>query len=134
MTKDNIKKELMQASEGLQMLSETDAIFEFYFHEKPEDEPFNEETVVEWDGKPAGTKVQVLSLDEFFRNMTKPHADAGQEQQQNAEKFKQLQAKLQELLQDVKAYKVSDVAMPVYLIGRTEQGDYAGLKTLVVET
>ncbi|MFD2515591.1 nuclease A inhibitor family protein [Pontibacter locisalis] len=133
MNTEEIKKELMQASEGLQMLSETDETFEFYYHEKP-DKPFDEETVVEWDGKPGGTKVQVLTLEEFFRNMTNPHPDADQVQKQNAARFKQLQAKLKELLKDVKAYKVSDMTMPVYLIGQTENGDYAGLKTLVVET
>ncbi|WP_439883072.1 nuclease A inhibitor family protein [Pontibacter sp. MBLB2868] len=130
---DKIKQQLMEASEGLQMLSETDATFEFYYHEKPE-EPFDEETVVEWDGKPGGTKVQVLSVDDFLHRMKNPHPNADQVQKQNADKFKKLEAKLKELLQDVKAYKISDTAMPVYLIGRTEDGDYAGLKTLVVET
>jgi hypothetical protein len=130
---EKIKYELMEASEGLQMLSETDATFEFYHHEKPEDK-FGEDIVVEWDGKPGGTKIEVLSLDEFFKNMTEAHAGATEEQKQNTERFKKLQAKLEELLEDVKAYKLSDLIMPVYLIGRTESGDYAGLKTIVVES
>lgn len=133
MNVEQIKKELMQASEGLQMLSETDATFEFFYHEKPKD-PFIEETVVEWDGKPGGTKVQVLTVDDFLHRMKNPHPNADQVQKQNAERFKKLEAKLKEVLKDVKAYKVSDTTMPVYLIGRTDSGDYAGLKTLVVET
>ena len=128
-----IEKELMEVSEGLLMLSETDAPFEFYYHEKPEDE-FDEDIVVEWDGKPGGTSVQVLTVDEFFKRMKNPHKDADDTQKKNAARFKELEAKLNELLDDVKAYKLSDVTLPVYIIGRTKNGDYAGLKTLVVET
>lgn len=133
MNKDQLKQELLKASDGLMMLSETDEAFEFYYHEKP-DEPFTEETVVEWDGKPAGTAVQVLSLEDFLHRMKNPHPDADQVQKQNAERFKQLEAKLKELLRNVKAYKLSETSMPVYLIGETDNGEYAGLKTLVVET
>lgn len=131
---DALKKELMQASEGLLMLSETDAPFEFFYHVKPESEPFTEDIVVEWDGKPGGTAIQIVAVEDFLRNMTHPHPNAGPEQLQQAEKFKFLVGKLKDLLTDVKAYKVSEVSMPVYLIGKTKTGDYAGLKTLVVET
>ena len=133
MDKDQLKQELLKASNGLLMMSETDEAFEFYFHEKP-DEPFTEELVVEWDGKPAGTSVQVLELEDFLHRMKNLHPDADQTQKQNAERFKQLEAKLKELLKGVKAYKISEISMPVYLLGETDSGDYAGLKTLVVET
>ena len=133
MDKEQLKQELLKASNGLLMMSETDEAFEFYYHEKP-DEPFTEETVVEWDGKPGGTSVQVMALEDFLHRMKNPHPDADQAQKQNAERFKQLEAKLKELLQDVKAYKISETSMPVYILGKTDNGDYAGLKTLVVET
>ncbi|MBC5991562.1 nuclease A inhibitor family protein [Pontibacter cellulosilyticus] len=130
---NQLKQELLNASKGLMMLSETDEAFEFFYHEKPE-EPFTEETVVEWDGKPAGTSVQVLALEDFLHRMKNPHPDADQVQKQNAERFRQLEAKLKELLKNVKAYKISETSIPVYIIGETANGDYAGLKTLVVET
>ncbi|GAB3195743.1 hypothetical protein ABID22_001600 [Pontibacter aydingkolensis] len=133
MEKEQLKQELLKASDGLLMLSETDEAFEFYFHEKP-DEPFTAELVVEWDGKPAGTAVQVLAVEDFLHRMKNPHPDADATQKQNAERFKQLEAKLKEHLKNVKAYKISEISMPVYILGETDNGDYAGLKTLVVET
>jgi hypothetical protein len=133
MNVSQIEKELMEVSEGLLMLSETDAPFEFYYHQKPEDK-FDEDIVVEWDGKPGGTAVQVLTLGDFFNRMKNPHKDADETQKKNAERFKKLEAKLNELLEDVKVYKLSEITLPVYIIGRTKSGDYAGLKTLVVET
>ncbi|MEJ8801814.1 nuclease A inhibitor family protein [Pontibacter sp. H249] len=130
---DHLKQELLKAADGLVMLSETDEIFEFFHHEKP-DEPFTKETVVEWDGKPAGTSIEALEVEDFLHRMKNPHPEADQKQKQDAERFKQLEAKLKELLRNVKAYKVSQTTMPVYIIGETENGDYAGLKTIVVET
>ncbi len=124
----------MEASQGLLMMSETDAPFEFYYHEKPKEEEFTGEIMVEWDGKPSGTRVQELALEDFLNRMINPHAEADQAAKEAAPRFKHLLQKLNELLQNPKAYKISDVNMPVYLIGKTPAGDYAGLKTLVVET
>ena len=133
MSIDQLKQELLQATDGLAMLSETDEVFEFFYHEKP-DEPFTKETVVEWDGKPAGTAVQVLEVEDFLYRMKNPHPDSDETQKRNADRFKQLEAKLKERLRNVKAYKISQTTMPVYIIGETDNGEYAGLKTIVVET
>ena len=133
MSIDQLKQELLQATDGLAMLSETDEVFEFFYHEKP-DEPFTKEIVVEWDGKPAGTAVQVLEVEDFLYRMKNPHSDADETQKRNADRFKQLEAKLKERLRNVKAYKISQTTMPVYIIGETDNGEYAGLKTIVVET
>jgi hypothetical protein len=134
MNKTQLEEELMKISSGLLMLSETDEPFEFFYHKKPENEPFAEDIVVEWDGKPGGTSVQVLTLEDFLHRMKNPHQHADATQKQNAEKFKKLESKLKELLKDVKVYKISEISIPVYIIGQTQSGDYAGLKTLVVET
>lgn len=134
MDKNELEEELKKASEGLLMLSETDEAFEYYYHEKPEQEPFSADTVVEWDGKPAGTAIQVLSLEDFLHRMKNPHPQADATQKQNADKFRHLEAKLKELLKNVKVYKLSEISMPVYILGETEDGNYAGFKTLVVET
>ncbi|WP_299821768.1 nuclease A inhibitor family protein [uncultured Pontibacter sp.] len=133
MNLEQLKQELTKAADGLEMLSETDAVFEFYHHQKPA-EPFTKETVVEWDGKPAGTAVEALEVSDFLHRMQNPHPDAAEKQKQDADRFKQLEATLKTHLRNVKAYKVSQTSMPVYLIGETENGDYAGFKTLVVET
>lgn len=135
MENSQLKHELLQATDGLYMLSETDAPFEFFYHEKPDKgEPFTPELVVEWDGKPAGTSIETMEIDAFLHRMKKPHAEADETQRQNAARFIKLEETLKRNLRNVKAYKISQTSMPVYLLGETETGDYAGLKTLVVET
>jgi hypothetical protein len=50
-------------------------------------------------------------------------------------KFDKLAQALQEQLSGIKVYKVGDEAeKEVYLVGKTKDGQWAGLKTTVVET
>ncbi len=134
MSNESIKSELVQAADGLLMMSETDAPLEYYFHEKPEDGVFDETVVVRWAGKPAGKAVEVQDVDYFFRNMVNSNLEDNPEKRQKAERFKQLVTTLKEQLQDVKVYRIQEIGIEVYILGRTPDGDYAGYKTIVVET
>jgi hypothetical protein len=70
-----------------------------------------------------GTAVEQESLDDFFH--TVPPEDK--------EKFQKLAKVLQEQLSGVKVYKVGDEPeKQVYIIGKTQDGKWAGLKTTVV--
>ncbi|WP_242928925.1 nuclease A inhibitor family protein [Pontibacter vulgaris] len=134
MDNESMKSELVRAADGLLMLSETDAPLEYYFHEKPEDGFFDETVVVQWAGKPAGKKVEVQEVDYFFRNMMNTYPDDVDKRKQDAERFRQLVVTLKNLLQDVKVYRIHEIGIDVFILGRTPDGNYAGYKTLVVET
>jgi hypothetical protein len=50
-------------------------------------------------------------------------------------KFDKLVKTLKELLTDIKGYKVGDEAeRELFIVGKTKEGQWAGLKTSVVET
>jgi len=54
---------------------------------------------------------------------------------EDKEKFQKLAKVLQEQLTGVKVYKVGDEAeKAAYIVGKTKDGKWAGLKTTVVET
>jgi len=54
---------------------------------------------------------------------------------EDKEKFSKLAKVLQEQLSGVKVYKVGDEAeKAAYIVGKTTDGKWAGLKTTVVET
>jgi hypothetical protein len=72
-----------------------------------------------------GTAAEPQSLDDFFHAV--PPEDKA--------KFDRLAAVLKEQLSDVKVYKVGDEAeKTAYIVGKTADGRWAGLKTTVVET
>ncbi len=125
---------LTEAADGLLVLSETDAPLEYYFHQKSEEGTINEEIVAAWAGKPAGKEVETEDLDYFFRNMTNPHTDAGEEVQAQADRFRKLVETLKRHLSDITVYKIKEQSTKVLILGRTADGDYAGYETLVVET
>jgi len=55
-------------------------------------------------------------------------------EKEEVRKFRDLVQTLKKTLKDIKVFKVGKVEADVYIVGRTESGDWAGLKTKVVET
>ncbi|MDX5420395.1 MAG: nuclease A inhibitor family protein [Hymenobacteraceae bacterium] len=129
-----IETELKEASNGLLMMSETDAPFEFYHEENFENEELNEETVLKLAAMPADYPLEVVDLEYFFRNMTHARPESGEEGMQKTKRFEQLQKKLRELLQDVRVYRIGETQILVLILGRTPGGEIAGLRTMLVET
>ena len=69
--------------------------------------------------------MEELTLDELFQ--TVPSEDQP--------KFQKLADALKQHLSSIKVYKVGDEAeREVYIVGKTADGEFAGLKTTVVET
>jgi hypothetical protein len=80
---------------------------------------------LELAGAEQGTAVEEVTLPALLRTIP-PEAKA---------KFDQLVKTLKELLSGIKGYKVGDEAeREVYIVGKTKDGQWAGLKTTVVET
>ncbi|MDO6391380.1 nuclease A inhibitor family protein [Pontibacter sp. BT731] len=129
-----IEAELKEATDGLLMMSETDAPFEFYQAENFRNKQLDKETVLRLAGMPAEYPFEELELGYFLRNMTQASPEAHEEAKQQANRFQHLQKKLHELLQDVKVYRVGETQKLVLILGRTTEGEIAGLKTIVVET
>ncbi|WP_161887602.1 nuclease A inhibitor family protein [Pontibacter russatus] len=133
MNLEQIETELKQAVNGLLMRSETDEPFEFFYDEEHDSTELNEETVRKLAGMPAQYPLLVVELDEFFRSQVRP-AEETPDELARAERFRQLQAKLHELLPDVKVYRIGETRISVFILGTTAAGEITGLKTVLVET
>jgi hypothetical protein len=134
MSKDQLEKELKPLYDGLLMRSETDNPFEFYYFENTQHLPLNSNTVASLAGKSNGAEIKTEQLDQFFRNMVRVYPEDGEERKQEVERYKQLQQKLYDLLQDVQVFKADEISITAYILGKTPEGDFAGLRTIVVET
>ena len=77
----------------------------------------------------AGAKkpIQQMSLGDFFENLTSDEND-------DADKYKALLKVVNEQLSGAKVYRFGDVELDIYLVGKTKEGEWAGLKTRSVET
>jgi hypothetical protein len=123
MKKDAVLDALRKASKGLQFVSETEAGFEpFLWKDAGE---LTTSRLVELAGAKKGTPAEETTLDGFFRAV--PSEDRP--------KFQKLATVLHEQLTGVKVYKLGEEAeKQAYIVGKTQDGQWAGLATTVVET
>jgi histidine triad (HIT) family protein len=114
---------LQKAAKGLLFVSETEAKLEPFLWE--DGDKLTDERLLKLAGEEEGTAVEQESLDDFF------HAVPPEDK----EKFSKLAKVLREQLSGVTVYKVGDEAEKVaYIVGKTADGKWGGLKTTVVET
>lgn len=121
--KDPVLDVLESASSGLRFTSETDAPLEPVLWE--DRGKLTKKHLLELAGAEPDTGIEEMTLEDFFYAV--PPEDK--------EKFNQLAAVLQEQLSGVKVFKIGDEAeKQAYILGKTSEGQWAGLKTMVVET
>ena len=117
---------LAEASAGLLYPSETDAPFEPFSWGRAEGD-LTPQKAARVAGASAAAAVEEQSVGDFFRYLTAEGAE-------NAERFRRLQQVVGEQLSGARVFRIGRVKIDVYLVGRTQDGEWAGLKTQSVET
>ena len=118
-----VLKELKAATKGLLFPSETDAPLEAFAWPGSDGAP-DEAIVRAYAKADKAVPVKRVTLADLARTI--PSESRGD--------FLPLFALLAHHLNDVTVFKVGDVNIDVYIVGRTPDGQYAGVKTEVVET
>jgi len=124
---------LEKASQGLLYQSESDEPFESFVWKKAEGE-LNAAAVLRRAKKPAKSPVQALAPADFFKDLTTPQDWHGDEEKAIVAKYRSLQDAVQKNLAEAKVFKVGKRKLSVYIVGKTDEGDWAGLKTTSIET
>jgi hypothetical protein len=125
----SVKDNLENAANGLQMMSESEYPFEYF---NTEDTAINDDLALKITGKPKGTTVTTTTLDNLLRNVT--DATQGTVSPQQAGQYKQMAAVLKDTLHGLTVYRVGEVQVDVLIIGLTEEGTVAGMRTKLIET
>src|SRR4051812_30334538 len=117
-------KALEEASEGLSYQSESDEPFTAFTWKKAEGELTAD--VVRKRARKKGP-VEEVSLDDFFADLTAEDAPA-------VKQYRRLLEAINKNLTGVKVFKVGGRKKAVFIAGKTDEGDFAGLRTTAVET
>ena len=112
----NLLEELKKASAGLLVMSESDYPFEIIHWDGSTE--INPEFLRSITNEPAESRVEVTSVEQFLANG----------------RFEHLERFLRAHLTDLKVYKVGAINIPVYIVGRSPEGNWLGLSTRVVQT
>src|ERR1700722_20237806 len=114
---------LQKAVKGLTFSSESDAPLEAFVWE--EERSLTKKKILDLAGVEQNTAIETETLEDFFHAV--PPEDKA--------KFDEVAKTLQEQLSSIKVYKIGDEAeKQAYIVGKTAGGQWAGLKTTVVET
>jgi hypothetical protein len=129
---------LAAAVSGLLWLSESDYPFETFLWKVPESaksqvEASNILLSILLANVPAtqDALIQVVEPDFFFHNVIQ--ASVWQDQAV-VQRYQQLLALLKANLTDLKVYRVGEIEISIYVLGRTSHGNVAGVKTMAIET
>ena len=121
---------LKDASEGLVFMSEADHPFETVHFEL--DNKTIEQHLQEITGR--DTPVEQQTLEYFFRNAVKEYPGSTEAQDLMAQQFQALKSLLQTALQGAQVYRIGNVDIDAFIIGRLPDGTYGGLHTKLIET
>jgi Nuclease A inhibitor-like protein len=122
---------LKQASEGMLYTSESDYPFDVFSWKTDTLTP--EQVLIETKHS-ENTPIQVWDLDKFFAQATQEKDWYGPEEKETVAQHKHLVHTLQTTLSDIQVYRVGEIELDVYIVGKTPEGSLAGLSTKVVET
>ncbi|WP_276499468.1 nuclease A inhibitor family protein [Pontibacter litorisediminis] len=127
---DTVLEDLRHLSEGLLYQSETDAPLEVvrFSNTAP-----TVEEVTAWAEKPEESKVEMIKLETFFRPMISAASETTQERE-SVSRFQALQTYLEQHLKEVRVYRIGRRRITALVIGRASNGEWAGVKTELVET
>ncbi len=128
----DLKTQLKKTMRGLQYPSETDARLQVFVWR--EEAPFTPEALLASAGLDPATPVETTDLETFMQPVTTPHDWDGPVEQKQERRFTALRTLLEANLSDIKVYRVGKINIDVYVVGKTTDGTYAGIKTEVVET
>lgn len=133
MTSTDAIAALTKAGKGLLYESESDEPFTPFTWKKADGE-LTKEKLLKQARLPADSPVQEVALNDCFKDLTTEQDWHGDEEKADVKKFRNLVAVIQKSLAGVKVFKVGETNVSVYIVGKTDDGAWAGLKTAAVET
>ncbi|MGV0024637.1 nuclease A inhibitor family protein [Phormidesmis priestleyi] len=128
-----VLNQLKEASHGLLWISESEEPFEVFVWENEAQEDLNDRTLLSHLDR-ANTSVETQDFDLFFATATQIQDWQNEEERAIVHQYQQLAVALKQHLRDLKVYRIGEVNISVYILGKTEAGHIAGLVTQAVET
>lgn len=122
-----MNQEISKAAEGLLFISESEHPLESFMLSAREDIESQLRSLSEHKNG----KIETQTLSYFFRNMTR---DLQGEDPSVPQRFRHLQQVLEKNLTGIQVYRIGEVQVDAFIIGRSSDGTYEGLKTLLIET
>jgi hypothetical protein len=123
----------VEATGDLLYLSESDEPFEVIEWKEARGEP-SAEGVLRFAGQEATIPRAELSLDDFFKDLIQDKKWHGSEEKADVQRYRNLLQVIKQHLPSAKAFRFGEIEVDIFIIGRTAEGHWVGIKTKAVET
>ena len=134
LTNLEIFEQLDELVKGLLWISESDYPFEVFIWEFGEGISLNNEVVLKITKHSLDTTVKVIEFEVFFRLVITEKNWHNAQESEVVRKYQKFVSIMKQYLSDLKVYKLGEVRKNVYIVGKTNTGDYVGVATVSVET
>ncbi len=124
---------LKKASKGLLYPSESDEPFQVFTWGKGSGQ-LTAKRVRELAGHEGDERVEEVSVADFFKDLTADQDWHGRKEKAAMKKFRALEQTLAQNLADAQVFRVGETNLDIYIVGKTADGEWAGLHTQAVET
>jgi len=131
-TDNELIQELQDATAGLLMMSESDYPFEVASIEG--EAKLTPEYLRRLAGKSEDEPVEKRELDDFFRNSVFEPDWKNEAQIATARQFQKVVALFKKEFSDTGVYRIGNIDIAVFILGRSSRGNWLGLSTRVIET
>lgn len=128
----SLKNRIESACEGLVYISETDSPIEAVFRDDVK-EPTSKDLLRSLE-RARETATESSDPEDFFHRLTSAKKWHTKEQTKDVGRFKKLQRLLEKELDDIRVIRIGKIRIEIYVIGKTKNGEAAGIKTFSVET
>ncbi len=131
----NVNSELIniltEATGDLRWMSESDYPFQVFVWEERE---LTAEQLREKTGHAPDSPLETKELEQFFAPALREYDWHDEEDKETVRRYRSLGQTLQYYLSDIRVYRLGEVEIDVYIIGKTRLGNLAVLATKAVET
>ena len=124
------KERFDQLSEGLLFMSETDAPLTYYELSPEKSQEWPPSTAAQFlqlIGEQPATHVEKLAPEKFFRDLRPGNED-------REDQVADLQKALTGELRNLEGFRVGEIQIKIFVLGKGDSGRVVGLQTLSVET
>ena len=127
-----IIEQLQQASQGLLWLSESNYPFEVVYWQ--EENPIIKQKLLQNGNEESEKTIKTITLEKFFKSATCQQDWQNQAEKEEVDRYQTLVKLLQEKLTNIIVYRIGEIEIDIYILGKTESGAICGLSTKVIET
>ena len=125
-------RELELAVQNLLWISESEYPFQVvYWHDSDE---LSQENVLQHYGYNSDTQVAIIDLASFFNSATTEQEWHNEEEAAEVKRYQFLVGLLTNNLHNTQVYRLGEVEIDVYILGKTAHQAIAGLFTKIIET